>query len=78
MNKRIYRYQFNEILKKIPEISPKEREYLNRVFRKELIDGLTLWELKQKINQLRLDKKDELDQWEIEKVRKKLLEKMGK
>ncbi len=77
MDKRIYRYDFNETLKKTPDISPKEREYLNRVFSRDLIDGLTPWELKQKINQLGFNKGDELDQWELENVKKKILEKIG-
>lgn len=77
MDKKIYRYDFNETLKKIPNISSKERDYLNRVFSKDLIDGLTPWELEQKINQLYLNKGDELDKWELDNVKKKILEKIG-
>ena len=77
MDKRIYRYDFNETLKKTPNISPKEREYVNRVFKKDLDGGLTPWELKQRINKLSFDKKDELDQWELRDIKRKLLEKMG-
>ena len=62
MDKRIYRYEFNEILKRIPDISDKERAYLNRVFNKDLIDGLTPFDLKQKIDHLRYDKEDEVSQ----------------
>jgi len=77
MNKGINRYEFNKILKTIPNISPKERGYLNRVFNKDLIRGLSAFELKQKISQLRFNKEDELDQWELKAVKGKLLKRIG-
>ena len=74
MAERIYRYEFNEILKKIPDISIEERGYLNQVFEKDLIDGLTKFELEQKINSLNYNQTDQLDQWELAEVKRKLLE----
>lgn len=62
----------------MPNISQKERDYLNRVFSKELMGGLSSLELRQKINQLYYNQKDELDRGELESLRKKLLGKMGK
>jgi len=77
MGKRINRYEFNEILRNMPNISPKERGYLNRVFSEALLNGLDLWELKNKINQLYYNKGDELDEYELKSVKEKLLKKMG-
>jgi len=76
--KRIYRYEFNKILKTIPEISREEREYLNRVFSNELVDGLTEFELRQKIQKLKANTTDSIDGFEAEKVKRKLLEALGK
>ena len=76
--KRIYKYEFDTILRNIMDISPEERKYLNQIFVNDLIDGLTEFELKEKINKLRYNQKDILDQWELEKVKKKILEKFGK
>ena len=76
--KRINKYELNENLKKIPDISPKEREYLNKSFSKDLPDGLTEFELRERVKKLSNDKKDDIDQWELEKVKKKILENFGK
>lgn len=62
----------------IPEISQKEREYLNEVFANDLVDGLTEYELTQRIMHLKYDTKDPINQWDAEKVKLKLLEKMKK
>lgn len=75
--KRIYRNEFNEILKHITDISNEERQYLNQIFDKDLIDGLTEFELREKIRHLGYNKGDILDQWELEKVKNKILEKLG-
>jgi len=76
--RRIYKYEFNEILKHIPEISQKEREYLNEAFANDLVDGLTEWELRQKIEKLKFGENDPINKWDAEKVKAKMLEKMGR
>ncbi len=76
--RRIHKYEFNEILKYVPDISPEERAYLNQAFAGELLDGLTEWELKDKISKLKYNQEDNMDQWELEKIKKKLLEAMNK
>lgn len=76
--KRIDKYQLNENLKKIPDISPKERELLNKSFSKDLSGGLTEYKLRERVKKLANDKKDDIDQWELEKVKKKILENFGK
>ena len=77
-NKRIYKVEFNEILRMMPEISQKERECLNQVFASDLIDGLTEWELNQRIRSLKFDQKDPINHWDAEKVKIALLSKMKK
>ncbi|MBI2049925.1 MAG: hypothetical protein HYT35_00510 [Candidatus Staskawiczbacteria bacterium] len=76
--KRINRYEFNKILHSITDISDKERNYLHQSFNKHLVDGLTEYELKEKINKLQSDKKDILDNWELEQVKRKILGRLGK
>lgn len=76
--RRIYREEFNRILLSIIEISPAEREFLKEAFSGDLVDGLTEWELKQKIQSLKFNQDDPINQWDAEKVRSKLLEKMSK
>jgi len=76
--KRIYKYDFNQLLMYIPEISPKEREYLVQFFANDLVDGLTEFELRKKIEKLKFDQKDQIDTWEAEKVKQKVLDALGK
>jgi len=76
--KRIYKREFNKLLMFVPEISPQERRYLNQVFSKDLIDGLTEFELNRKIMQLKFDTTDQIDRVEAERIRKKLLNALGK
>jgi len=72
-SKNINKKKFNELLRKIPEISKQERDYLNERFKKDLSDGLTSYEIKKRIEKLRYNSGDCLDRSEVEKVRKKLL-----
>jgi hypothetical protein len=75
-SKKIYRGEFNQVLNKIPNLSKEERDYLNEVFANDLADGLTEYELRQKIGQLQYKTDDPLDPYEVEQVKKKLLEKL--
>jgi len=78
MTKRIYKAEFNEILKYTEGISQQEREYLNKAFAGDLLDGLTEWELTQKIQKLKFDTEDPIDQWDSERVKQKILKAMEK
>jgi len=78
MTKRIYKAEFNEILKYTEGISQQEREYLNKAFAGDLLDGLTEWELTQKIQKLKFDTEDPIDQWDSERVKQKILKAMKK
>lgn len=77
-SKKIYQGQFNQALRSISDISEEERKYLNEVFSNDLKDGLTGYELKQRIEKLRYKTDDILDPYEVEKVKKKLMEELEK
>ena len=69
----ISRGEFNAALHKISDLSEQERKYLNEVFSKDLEGGLTAFELRNRIENLRHNPDDILEPWEIEQVRRKLL-----
>ena len=73
-SKKISRRNFNKAIRSISSISNEERKYLNQAFNTDLSDGLSLYELKQRIGKLRYNQKDPLDYYEVEQVKKKLLE----
>jgi len=74
--KRINRFEFNEILRNLPNVSQKEREYLNKAFSQELLDGIDEWELKNKISKLYYNQTDGINQAELEQIKRKILEKI--
>lgn len=74
----IYKDEFNNLLLRIFDISQKERDFLNKYFAYDLIDGLTEWELQHKIASLKFDKKDPISSEDAESVKQKILEAMGK
>lgn len=76
-SEKIYKIEFNEALRKLPDISKEEREYLNEVFANDLKDGLTQYELKQRIEKLRRNYNDILEPEEVEQVKNKLLGKFN-
>jgi len=73
-NKKIYRRDFEKFLRDIPELSDTERSYIEGVFQGSLKDGLTEYELKKEIERLRNNPNDEIDSFEIGKIKKKLNE----
>ncbi len=72
--KKISRSDFEKSLRQIPELSDRERAYVEGVFQSALRDGLSKYELKQEISSLRHNSNDPLDSFEVEKIKKKLLE----
>jgi len=72
--KKIYRDDFKKALRKIPQLSPSERAYIEGVFDNSLKDGLSKSEFKKEINQLKHNSNDPLDSFEVEKLKKKLME----
>lgn len=74
--KKIYRRDFEKLLKSIPELSKIERSYIEGVFQDSLRDGLTKYELKKEIERLRKNPNDDIDSFEIGKIKEKLIEKL--
>ncbi len=72
-NKKINRQDFEKILRSIPELSDTERAYISGVFQDSLKDSLTEFELKREIEKLRHNPNDQLDSFEVEKLKKKLM-----
>ena len=76
--KKINHAEFKKALRELSDISDKERNYLEEVFKNDLSDGLTQSELRRRIEQLSHNYSDELDYWEVEHVKKKLLGELDK
>jgi len=73
-SKKIYREKFDKALRQIPELSDKERAYVKNVFQDSLKGGLSKFELKKEIGRLKYKTDDLLDSFEVEKIKKKLME----
>lgn len=78
MSERIHKDQFIKILKKVFPTNAEHRQHLLKVFENDLIDGLTEFEIKSKLNHIKYDTKDQIDMWKAEKAKKMLLEALGK
>jgi len=72
--KKIYRDEFERILRSIPQLSDEERHYTSGIFQDSLRDGLTKEELKREIERLRHNPNDPLDSSEVDKIKQKLTE----
>jgi len=71
-NRKIYRKEFEQALRSLPNISHEEMEYLEGVFADALKDGITETELKKEILELEHNTSDNLDAVEVESVKRKL------
>jgi hypothetical protein len=70
---RVHKKEFNQALGQIPEISREEKNYLNEVFKKDLEDGITKEEMKNKIRELNVNYEDDLDAREVKQIKQKFL-----
>jgi len=75
-SKKIYRDEFEKVLRGIPDLSDEERHYASGVFQDSLKGGLTKEELKREILRLRHNPTDPLDYSEVEKIKQKLTEQL--
>lgn len=75
-SKKITKDEFKKALQSIPELSDIERSYTEGVFQGALRDGISKEELKREISQLKRNSSDPLDSYEVEKIKKKLEEKL--
>lgn len=69
----IYKEKLEKLLKEIPELSPQEREYVKALFGKVSFEGITKFEAEKIIREMKLNFKDNLDSFEAEKVKNKIL-----
>jgi len=72
--KKISRVDFEKALRNIPELSDKERAYVNGIFQDSLKDGLSKYEIKKEISRLKYKPDDPLDSFEVKKIKRKLME----
>lgn len=72
-SKKIYRDKFRKALRKISELSDKEREYVEKAFKKELGGGLSKFEIKERCRKLKHKAGDLLESLEVRKIKEKLL-----
>jgi hypothetical protein len=70
---RIYKSEFDKIIKKTMGISPKERAYLDEVFANKLVEGLTKAGLEAKIAELRYSEKNVVSSWRLGKIRENII-----
>jgi hypothetical protein len=77
-DKKISRNDFNKALRSLSSISDKERKYLNEVFKSDLSDGLSAYELKSRLEKLRHNTNDPIDSGEVEQIKRKLLGELEK
>ena len=74
--KTIKGYEFKKTLRGMSNLSSKERDYLHKSFSKEMGGGLSKFEVKHRTNSLMHNKKDSLKPWELQSIRRKLIDKM--
>jgi len=77
-DKRINKDEFNKILNQTLPYNAKDREFLKKAFEKDLSGGLTESELKSKMGKIKYNTKDEVDSFEADKLKNKLLGGFGK
>lgn len=72
-NKKIYRDDFKRALRKISQLSPEERHYVEGVFNDSLKDGLSKYEIEKEISRLKHVSGDPLEPLEVKKIKEKLM-----
>ena len=71
---RIYKYEFDKIIKRTLGITSKERAYLDEVFAGNLSGGLTVAGLKIKIEELRYSKENIVSQHRLGKIKENIID----
>ena len=70
--KKIKRPEFRKAIKDIPHLSLRERQYIKGFFQDSLKDGISKRELKREMQRLRKNPHDQLDSFEVKKIKEKL------
>ncbi len=72
-DKKIYSKEFRNSLRRIADLSPEERAYIEEAFGKELEEGLSEYELKKRCRELMHKAGDSLEPHEVEQIREKII-----
>lgn len=72
-SKKIYREDFRKALRQISDLSDKERAYVEEAFRGVLDGGLSKFEIQERCKNLMHKIGDQLEPFEVEKIKEKLL-----
>jgi len=72
-SRRIYRDKFRKELRKISDLSDKERAYVEKAFSRELKGGLSKFEINERCRELKYKTGDPLESVEVKKIKEKLL-----
>lgn len=72
-DKKIHRSNFKRALRQISNLSPKERAYVEEVFKDDLKDGLSAFEVKERCGKIMHKIGDPLEPEEVRKIKEKLL-----
>ncbi len=75
---RIYKREFDKIIKKTLGISSKERAYLNEVFAGRLVGGLTVDGLRYKLDEMHYSKENIVSQHRLAVIRANIISEMRK
>ena len=72
--KKISRDEFKKTIKSIPQLSDKERAYVEGIFQDSLKSGLSESEIKKEVGRLKYNPHDPISQHEVSKIKGKLEE----
>ena len=75
---RIYKPEFDKIVKRVLGITSKERAYLDEVFASSLASGLSIDGLRYKINELGYNKKNIVSQHKLGVIRENIIAELSK
>jgi len=74
----ITRGDLNNILNELFPFDNGHKQYIKNVFESDMGNGLTETEFKRKLESIKYNPTDETDMWDVEHVKKALLNKIGK
>jgi hypothetical protein len=77
-DKLINRYELNVLLEQIFPFNEKDRNYVKKIFENDLADGISEYDLRDKVQKMKYDQNDEIDENEAERIKNKILESLVK
>jgi hypothetical protein len=77
-DKIIKRDELNVLLQQIFPFNENHRNYVKKIFENDLIDGISEYDLRDKVSKMKYNQHDEIDEQEAERIKNKLLENLNK